>query len=308
MRVLLETFPQAIREELEKILHKGRILQATTVEWMLEVLQIPLEQLMIRLLPIAAQYAIVPISNFPVGVVAQGRAQSATGAANLYMGANIEFAGQALSTSIHAEQSVVINAWIHGESHLRSLAASATPCGYCRQFLQETIAEEPLTLLLTGKDEETCISTPFSHYLPNAFAPHDLGFAGGLLRPAGESRLLLLKNESKDPLILQALQAARRSYAPYTKNYAGCALKTSDGAVYTGRYAENAAYNPSISPLQSAIAFMNMNHPLHRPRTLDQAALVEVPTLASQRDATEVLISKYASDITLQYHQAQFFS
>ena len=109
-------------------------------------------------------------------------------------------------------------------------------------------------------------------------------------------------------MILQALQAARRSYAPYTKNYAGCALKTSDGAVYTGRYAENAAYNPSISPLQSAIAFMNMNHPLHRPRTLDQAVLVEVPTRASQHDATEVLISKYASDITLQYHQARFFS
>ena len=32
MRALLETFPQAIREELEKIVHKGRILQATTVE------------------------------------------------------------------------------------------------------------------------------------------------------------------------------------------------------------------------------------------------------------------------------------
>ena len=302
-----ETFPIAIRKELVSLSHKKGVLEAGTVEWMLKELDIPLAQLMIRLLPFAAQYAMVPISNFRVGAVAQGGVASASGAADLYLGANIEFAGQALSTSIHAEQSAVINAWIHGESRLHYLATSAVPCGYCRQFLQEVNAGEHLTLLLEGNDEEPII-TPFSDYLPNAFGPHNLGIAGGLLNSSGEMQPLILKSDSNDPLVLQALEAARRSYAPYTKNYAGCALKTSDGAVYTGRYAENAAYNPSLSPLQSAIAFMNMNHPLHRPRTLVQAVLVEVQSRASQHDATEVLISKFATDVTLQYHRARIFS
>ena len=308
MQVVLESFPQAIREELVRLRDKKGVLEAATVEWMLRVLNIPLTELMIRLIPFAAQYAIVPISNFRVGVVVQGGVPSAMGAANLYLGANIEFTGQALSTSIHAEQSAVINAWNHGESRLYSLATSAAPCGYCRQFLHETIAEAPLNLLLASMDEKSFTSTPFSHYLPNAFGPHDLGFSGGLLISSGEMHPLILKEESKDPLVLQALEAARRSYAPYTKNYAGCALKTLHGTVYTGRYAENAAYNPSISPLQSAIAFMNMNHPLHQPKILVQAVLVEVPTQASQHDATETLISTFAPDIDLQYHQAHFFS
>ncbi len=307
MQTGFESFPIAIRKELVRLSRKKGVLEAGTVKWMLKELDIPLAQLMVRLLPFAAQYAMVPISNFRVGVVAQGGVVSASGAADLYLGANIEFAGQALSTSIHAEQSAVINAWIHGESRLHYLATSAAPCGYCRQFLKEVVADELLTLLLEDNDEEPII-TPFSDYLPNAFGPHNLGFAGGLLHSSGEIQPLILKSDSNDPLVLQALEAARRSYAPYTKNYAGCALKTSDGAVYTGRIAENAAYNPSISPLQSAIAFMNMNHPLHCPRTLVQAVLVEVPTRASQHDATEVLISKFATDVKLQYHRARIFS
>jgi cytidine deaminase len=31
--------------------------------------------------------------------------------------------------------------------------------------------------------------------------------------------------------------------------------------IYTGRYAENVAYNPSMSPIESALAYMNMSLP-----------------------------------------------
>lgn len=50
-----------------------------------------------------------------------------------------------------------------------------------------------------------------------------------------------------------ALAAANGSYAPYTSSYAGVALETRDGAVFTGSVAENAAFNPSMSPLEAAV-------------------------------------------------------
>jgi len=37
----------------------------------------------------------------------------------------------------------------------------------------------------------------------------------------------------------------------YTFDYAGVALKTSDGGIFTGSLAENAAFNPSMSPLEA---------------------------------------------------------
>ena len=50
-----------------------------------------------------------------------------------------------------------------------------------------------------------------------------------------------------------ALKAANASYAPYTSSYAGVALKTSDGGIYAGQVGENAAFNPSMSPLEQAV-------------------------------------------------------
>lgn len=48
--------------------------------------------------------------------------------------------------------------------------------------------------------------------------------------------------------------AVLQSYCPYTRLPSGVALATGSGAVYGGRYVESAAYNPSLPPLQSALA------------------------------------------------------
>lgn len=48
------------------------------------------------------------------------------------------------------------------------------------------------------------------------------------------------------------------SYAPYSKSYAGVALRVRNGAIVTGAYAENAAFNPSLSPLQAALSQLNL--------------------------------------------------
>ena len=44
-----------------------------------------------------------------------------------YPGANMEFAGAPLSTSLHAEQSAILNAWMHGETSIERLIISDAP-------------------------------------------------------------------------------------------------------------------------------------------------------------------------------------
>ena len=55
-----------------------------------------------------------------------------------------------------------------------------------------------------------------------------------------------------------AFAAAQSCHAPYSHAYAGIALVAGD-AIYTGRYAENAAYNPTLPPLQVAINLLRMS-------------------------------------------------
>lgn len=75
----------------------------------------------IALLPKAAALARPPISNFKVGAIARG----ASG--KLYFGTNVEFAGEALSFTLHAEQSAVVNAWMSGETGVDLVGTSAAP-------------------------------------------------------------------------------------------------------------------------------------------------------------------------------------
>ena len=76
------------------------------------------------------------------------------------------------------------------------------------------------------------------------------------------------------------------------------AVELADNSIYAGRYAENAAYNPSLSPLQSALSFMNMNQPLSGTRAVVRCVLVEVPTLGSQLSATQAVLAAYAPGVS----------
>lgn len=202
-----------------------------------------MNQVMLGLLDVARLYARPPISKFRVGAVAQGLS------GNLYYGANLEFVGEALSLTVHAEQSATANAWTHGETGLQSLAISAAPCGHCRQFLYELTTASTLRIFLPDRPP-----TMLTNLLPDAFEPRDLGAQGGLMRE--ENHQLLLPSD--DAVTLAALSAANMSYAPYSKGYAGVALLTTDGQIYSGPYAENVAFNPSISPMEAALARLNI--------------------------------------------------
>ncbi|HEX9985784.1 MAG TPA: cytidine deaminase [Thermoanaerobaculia bacterium] len=230
-------------------------------------------QLMFELLPDAARYARPPISNYRVGAVCRG-----TSTGNLYFGANIEFPGQALSFTVHAEQSAVTNAWLSGEEGIDLLAVSAAPCGYCRQFLNELTTAGSLVVALQAG------AHPLSHFLPEAFGPRDLGIDGGLMQPQSHG----LTVDSDDAVVVAALAAANRSYAPYSKNYSGVAVRSRDGSVAVGAYAENAAFNPSMSPLEVALSRLNLAGGDFA--GIERAVLVEAPSTASQREATEAVL------------------
>lgn len=199
--------------------------------------------LMSLLLPRAAEFARPPVSNFHVGAVCRG---ATTG--NLYFGSNIEFAGTALPTTVHAEQSAVTNAWMSGEEGIDAIAVTAPPCGYCRQFLNELATADRLEVTIAGETH------PLSFYLPGSFGPRDLGIEGGLMQRDDHGLIV----DSDDELLRAALDAANRSYAPYSHAYGGVALRAADGTIASGAYAENAAFNPSMSPLQVALSRLNL--------------------------------------------------
>jgi cytidine deaminase len=196
---------------------------------------------MLALIGLAAEWAQPEISAFKVGAVGQGESGA------LYLGANFEFEGASLGETIHAEQAVVANAAAHGETGLIRLAVSAPPCGYCRQFLWELASADRLEILLAGK-----APARIADFLPGAFGPADLGVAGGMLSPNANG-LVPADSRPMDSVAQAALAGANASYAPYSKAYGGAAILAGDGRVFTGLYLENAAFNPSLPPLQAAL-------------------------------------------------------
>ncbi len=200
---------------------------------------------LLALLPEAASFALAPVSGFRVGAVARGLS------GRLYRGANLEFAGEALGLSLHAEQAAIAGAWAAGEIGIDLLAVSAAPCGHCRQFMAELTTAATLRILAG-----TASPTTLAALLPDAFGPASLGKTEGLMAPCF-ARLALIE-ASVDPLARAALDAAARSYAPYTGHRAGAALAMRDGRIFMGAYAENAAFNPSLPPMTAALSALAM--------------------------------------------------
>ena len=125
-----------------------------------------------------------------------------------------------------------------------------------------------------------------TYFLPDAFGPHDLGVQGGLMQAQYNG---LTVQQPLDNTGLAALEAANASYSPYTGTFAGVALTTSTGVTCTGRYAENAAYNPSMSPLEAALSQLVFHG--QDLSAIVEAVLVETNGPASQVGATQLVLS-----------------
>lgn len=193
-------------------------------------------ELALHCISLAACYALVPVSNFYVGAVAIGQS------GNFYFGANQEFSGVSMQQTVHAEQSAISHAWIAGETALTDMVVNYTPCGHCRQFMNELNSAKILKVHLPHSQDNLLHS-----YLPDAFGPKDLNITNVLFDPQDHGI-----QPTGDVLEQAAMSAMNRSYAPYSQAFSGIALQAGE-QIFIGQYAENAAFNPSFLPLQSAL-------------------------------------------------------
>ena len=298
----LKPFPQAVREVLSAIPAQGGRLSASQCVQLTQSLGINAEELMCRLLPLARIFAVAPISHFRVGAVAKTGSRD-THRYELYLGANIEFLHHPLNQSIHAEQSATMNAWHQGAQRLYALAVSEPPCGHCRQFLHEFEINPAMPVIVPSPKAQTLHKQTISDLLPGAMCPSDLGNRSVLMAGAEPLHKLHLEVSVKDRVITEALMAAQRSYAPYSKNYAGCAVETGDGKIYTGRSVESAAYNPSLTPLHTVMVCMNMAVPEEK-FNLRRVVLVERRTSVSQQRTVAMLLASWMPGVAFEYYQA----
>ncbi|MBN3230841.1 cytidine deaminase [Pectobacterium brasiliense] len=256
-----QQLPASLQAAIGPLIDKldfAAMLTADDVNAVCEASQLDADALAFALLPLAAACAQAPISNFQVGAIAQGLS------GNFYFGANMEFSAVQLQQTVHAEQSAVSHAWMRNERGLRAVTVNYTPCGHCRQFMNELRNAASLRIQLPGRQPAV-----LSHYLPDSFGPVDLHIDTLLMDDVNHGATL----QNVNALARRALDAANRSHAPYSKAISGIALETSSGNIYTGRYAENAAFNPSLPPLQVALNLMNLAG--EAPCTIKHAAVVE---------------------------------
>lgn len=119
----------------------------------------------------AAQRAYAPYSHFPVG------AAILTASGAVFEGGNIENASYPLT--ICAERAAAAAAAFAGEREFVAVAVAtprspgSTPCGACRQFLNEFKAADGSFVVLLQTPGQPA-QVPFADLLPRAFGPQDL--------------------------------------------------------------------------------------------------------------------------------------
>ena len=124
---------------------------------------------------VAAQNAYVPYSHFPVGAAAL------TEAGDIVMGVNIENASFGLT--VCGERVAIQTAAAQGHRSIIAIAISApraagtTPCGACRQVMNEFKPPEG-EMMVYIDCHDSILARPLSELLPGSFGPRDLERAG----------------------------------------------------------------------------------------------------------------------------------
>ncbi|PID37627.1 MAG: cytidine deaminase [Pseudomonadales bacterium] len=254
----IEQLPSPLNTMLKDLpIEQLGYFSSTQVDDMCQAMTISRAELGLVLLPLASSFAVAPVSNFHVGAVAFDSA------GNAYLGANFEFAGNHIGQTIHAEQSAIAHMWQRGATELALLVINYAPCGHCRQFINEVnIADK----ILRQADDEN------SHCQQDSVDTVDMAHA-------------------------QAIHAHDHCHAPYSGNKCGIALeyaiedteKEDNTEIVTGRYAENAAYNPSLPALQVALNFRRMQGKDWQ--NIKRVVMVETTTNFSQVENTRSLLA-----------------
>jgi cytidine deaminase len=130
-----------------------------------------MQEELVRRARMATIHAYVPYSSFPVG------AAVLTENGEIVTGVNVENASYGLTTC--GERIAIFTAIASGHRTIRAVAIStprspgATPCGACRQVMNEFKPhDEDMIVLLDGP--EGIEMTSLRRLLPDAFGPRDL--------------------------------------------------------------------------------------------------------------------------------------
>lgn len=125
----------------------------------------------------AATRAYVPYSNFPVGAAVLIDSEE------IVVGVNIENASYGLT--VCGERVAVQTAAALGHRTIQAVAVSAsklagtTPCGACRQVLNEFRPLHGDLMVILDNAEQAPTVIPLGELLPNAFGPRNLEQAAG---------------------------------------------------------------------------------------------------------------------------------
>ena len=261
--------------------HRG-ILPCADIEALCQQYEQPVEVILRACLVIASKFAVAPISQFLVGAIVCGL--DPQGKQNFYFGGNVEFTQQALSLVVHAEQSAINNAWLNGAEKIIKIAISDAPCGYCRQFMNELADAQSFDILLPKQQFK------LSELLPYAFGPNDLGNAYSLFNPAPQQHEFVTTKGLDTTLLGYALSA----YVPYSENYSAVKISTFENGDFYGRYAENAAYSPSLSPLQSAISQLHLAGLAMNKEVVKSIELVQTQGKENQLTVSQAVLASYS--------------
>lgn len=261
-------------------------------------------QLADALVPVAAHFALTPVSDFHVGVVAL------TSTNDLFFGCNGEISNGPACFTLHAEECAISNGLCSELDSFEaknviftSLSVNAIPCGFCRQLLmeQQQIQKSPINIRLVKRGALDVTVTPLDILLPSPFGPNDLKIDlfkyEKVIVPPPEAAAGDVAS-----LACEALSAASRvSRAPYGKCYAGAAVEVGvcGGPIFVGAYIENAAYNPSTSPF--FIAFVKTRFAGYSLCDISKGVLMEVPGLFTLKQVGELSLRLVAPNAKMYY-------
>ena len=139
-------------------------------------------------------------------------------------------------------------------------------------------------------------NNPLPQYLPDSFGPKDLGVDLLLLNKEEQGFTLM----TEDEVVNKAILRANRAHSPYSKSPHGVGILFKNGEMICGRYAENAAFNPSLPAMQTAINFACYPNQLDVSKIEQSGIWAEKPLRLSHRKMAEQLL-KSLCKVKMEY-------
>ncbi len=143
--------------------HFPALLTADQVTTLKQATGLDEDALAFALLPPAAACARADLSHFNVGAIARGVSGTGTSAETW------SFSVRPCSKPSMRSRAPSVTPRLRGEKALRAITVNYTPCGHCRQFMNELNSGLELRINLPGRAPHT-----LRDYLPDAFGPKDL--------------------------------------------------------------------------------------------------------------------------------------